>query len=194
MATVVNKLTLQVVISQNSSDFSEEDWIVFGKGSDTSALEELLATTPDLRIAEWLVENGTLRRTTPEEQQAFWNTQLPDLRSAKIADIEARTEDLLSLGFEYPSGSGNVFALDLHTRTLMLGMLISRDLIPYPIAFNTIDQLTAYQIKDSNDVVGFYMAALGTVKAREDSGTDLKELARVAKDRDELNKLTDTRK
>jgi hypothetical protein len=112
----------------------------------------------------------------PEDQTGT----LTDLKKWKIAAIDARTEALLLLGYEYPPASNKKFGLDLAARTLLLGLVLAKDVLTYPVRYNTLDGLDYYDLVDATDVVNFYGTAVATVRAQADAGTALKDAVRAA--------------
>ena len=109
--------------------------------------------------------------------------------------IDLRTDELIALGFEYPSGSGNRFSLTLEAQMRIQGCMSSR-LLPqftFPINWNTIDNDGTYAVTSADEMVAFYLTAAGTLRYRIDTGTALKTAIRNAATFDEREAIVDTR-
>jgi hypothetical protein len=113
-------------------------------------------------------------------------------KAAKVAAIDARTDELIAAGFTYASKQ---FSLSLTAQAKMMGTHQVKDNVAliYPINWNTIDDLDVYAIANAADLEGFYLTGLGTVRARLDSGTTLKDAVRAAADQAALDAVVDTR-
>jgi hypothetical protein len=113
-------------------------------------------------------------------------------RGIKIKAIDARTEELIALGFTYAS---KVFSLSIPSQSKMTAAHQIKDDVAfiYPVVWNTISDDSTYSIADATDMGGFYMTAIGTIRARLDSGTALKDSARAAADIAAVDAVVDTR-
>lgn len=135
-------------------------------------------------------EITTLDTAVSDHQTAF--DALSPVKATKIIDIDTRTAELIDLGFTYASKQ---FSLSIPAQSKMMGTHQVKDnpALVYPINWNTIDDLDSYSIVNSADLDGFYLTALGTVRAHLDSGTVVKDSVRAATTIAEVDAVVDTR-
>lgn len=119
---------------------------------------------------------------------------LQPLKDARASEVDAKTEEIISHGFEYPPGSGQFFSLSLAAQSNLTNTLINRTSpgFSFPVKWATKAQIVI-PIPDANTFVQFYGIALSTVRAARDSGTILKELIGAAQTEAELASIVDTR-
>ncbi len=110
----------------------------------------------------------------------------------KVKDIDARTDQLIDAGFQY---AGKQFSLSIPAQSKMTSAHQLKDhvLFLYPVVWNTIYDDDAYTIPDSADMDGFYLTAVGTIRAYLDSGTSLKDAVRAATTIVEVDAVVDPR-
>lgn len=125
------------------------------------------------------------------------STELPfvDYKSLKTNAIDRRTGELISLGYEFPPASGNIFSLSSTAQTNILALDHSKDdpALTYPISYNTIDDLNSFDVPDSATMHNMYLTALATKKGAVDSGTTLKDAVRSAVDEAGVDAVIDNR-
>lgn len=166
------------------------------------ALAEFCAAySPPRSAPDWLAIDTGWSDVPAVELGWYWtgsefgDGDLDGWRAKCLAEIDARTDALIAQGFEYPPSSGKFFSLSLEAQLRIQGCMSSRDLpqFVFPVAWNTIDDRDHYDVADANDMVGFYLTALGTLRSKIDSGTALKEQVRVAADIAEIQAVVDSR-
>jgi hypothetical protein len=120
---------------------------------------------------------------------------LPCAKSAKMDAIDARTSVLIEEGFEFPPGSGQVFSLSPEMQRTLEGLNQERGSpeVTYPIEWNYKDNSGKILLTDPDMVRSFYLTAVGTVRARRDRGTALKDQVRAATTFLEMELLSDPR-
>jgi hypothetical protein len=191
MATIVNKTTFQVLRSVNTPDYPTSQWLINPAG--LSALEA--ASVPSMY---WKLTAGG---DDVEEMTAGEKTVVDDSaeyldaeKDRRLEEINARTEELVEQGFEYPADSGNFFALDVGARENWSGLVQADDrgLLPFPQTVGTKD-FDDYVISDSTALANFYATALGTVKAHRESGQALRKQVRDATTRAAVDAVVDSR-
>jgi len=113
-------------------------------------------------------------------------------KTEKIAEIDARTDTLISQGFTF---GGMVFSLSLEGQLRVEGMdrLRFDPACSYPISWNTKDDLEHTELADAAQLHAFFMTAVGTLRYRVDSGTALKNAVRSATTLAEIDAVIDTR-
>ncbi|MHA2040110.1 MAG: DUF4376 domain-containing protein, partial [Promethearchaeota archaeon] len=70
--------------------------------------------------------------------------------------------------------SGVTFSLSSNSQNNLLGTFTAKDALTYPFLWNSKDDSTTYSIADATEMTTFFMTALATKKAHQDSGTVLK--------------------
>jgi hypothetical protein len=135
----------------------------------------------------------TLDAVVVAQQAAF--DPLPVLKARRFAEIEARTDQLIALGFEYPPASGNFYSLDLASQLRTLGVDHSKDFpeLTYPVRWSTVNKMEAVDLANAAATRGFFLTALGTLRGRIDSGTVLYDAIRAATTKAEIDAVVDTR-
>lgn len=117
-------------------------------------------------------------------------TDLAVLKSVRYDEIDAKTGLLISQGFTH---NGVVFSLSANAQANLLGVYSARELLTYPFQWNAIDDSSTYEIADAVEMATFFMTALATKKARQDSGTALKIQIRDAVSIEAVNLIVDNR-
>ena len=121
--------------------------------------------------------------------------QLDGLKAARFAEIDARTDELVGLGFEYPPSSGQRFSLSAPAQMKLLAADAQRDdpLFTYPVVWNSLSDAGSISLPDSATLHGFVLTAVGTVRAVLDSGTTIKDAVRAASTKVALDAVVDPR-
>lgn len=115
---------------------------------------------------------------------------LEEYKVEKFKDIDDRTNELITQGFPY---NGKVFSMSFSAQINITALYQSKDLLTYPIKYNTVDDLDTYNVVDAADLANMYFAALTTKKGHIDAGTALKDLVRVAATKEEVDLVIDNR-
>jgi hypothetical protein len=118
---------------------------------------------------------------------------LPNYKLLRFDEIDRKTGELISEGFEYPPASGNIFSFSTNAQSNLLGTYSAKDLLTYPFGWSTKDDHLVYQIADSAEMSNFFLTALATKKAWQDSGTALKQAVEAAIDEAEVDAVIDNR-
>lgn len=145
-----------------------------------------------------VIDDGSVREMTDEEKKVVDNNMLPELKLEKNKAIDARTSELISMGLEYPEGSGNVFSMSLAAQKNIIafkGVVDSgADIYPIKITVKDSDGLDdECSFDDEASFNSFHAAAFGFVQDKYDSGRSLKLQVKSASDIDELNAVVDDR-
>jgi hypothetical protein len=113
-------------------------------------------------------------------------------KQEKLGEIDARTDELIALGFNYASRQ---FSLGELAQIKMIGthQIKGNPALSYPINWNSIDDSDVYSIANEADLDGFYLTGVGTLRARLDSGTALKDSVRAAADVAAVDAVVDGR-
>jgi hypothetical protein len=78
-------------------------------------------------------------------------TTLAQYKTIINAQVDAETERRISLGFEYPASSGNLFSMSTNAQINWLGLEAKASLLTYPYTIRTKDDLDSYDIVDETD-------------------------------------------
>jgi len=121
--------------------------------------------------------------------------QLDGVKAVRFAEIDARTDELIELGFEYPPESGQHFSLSSPAQMKLLAADAQRDdpLFTYPVTWNSLSDTGSISLPDSATLHGFVLTAVGTVRAILDSGTTIKDAVRAASTKVALDAVVDPR-
>lgn len=194
MANIVHKTTKQSLGSVSLQERPDET--VTYDGTDDWAINPDLSAVQGVASFYWKYEpsNNSFVEMNSTEKAAVDTARLPALKAKKIEEIDAKTSQIQDVyGFEFPPGSGQRFSLGSEARDMLNGIIIAKDFATYPIAWNFKDQSGVFNIPDATTVVQFYMTAVGTFKAVQDSGTALKSAVRAATTKAELDAVVDPR-
>ncbi len=182
--TVLRRTTKELRTNVNTFEYDLQKWLV----------------NPDLSIVEgtdrnyWQIgSDDAISIMDANDQASVDQEKLTEARSTRLKEVDARTTSLMETGFEFPPTSGKRFSLSVESRTVVLGLIIAKDMIPYPLRYNTADQLDYFDLQSPDDVLAFYGTALDTFKTLEDSATILKDALRSARNQAELDGIVDPR-
>lgn len=113
-------------------------------------------------------------------------------KGAAFAAIDARTDEIISRGFEF-QGKRFSTSLQAQARFLAMDQLRSDPLMQFPITWNTNDDLDAINIPDADTLHALVLAGVGYYRAVVDSGSVLKALIRTATSLEEVAAVQDLR-
>lgn len=118
---------------------------------------------------------------------------LPNYKLLRFNEIDRRTGELIGGGFEYPPASGNVFSFSANAQSNLLGTYSAKELLTYPFNWSLKDDSAIYPIADATEMANFFLTALATKKAHQDSGTTLKQAVESATDEAGVDAVIDNR-
>lgn len=160
-------------------------------------VQEVPDGTPDPGDGRLLLAGPAELVSYQQARQASYDAwraaaELPVVKEARFADIDRRTEELIRQGFSF---AGKVFSLSANAQQTYTGLYAIRaePLLQYPVKVNTLDNLDHLLLADAAAIVGFYLTAVGTYRARLDSGTALKDQVRAAADAAAVQAVIDSR-
>lgn len=116
-----------------------------------------------------------------------------DYKKYRKSEINNRTGELVSNGFEYPSGSGNIFSLSEVAQSNLHGLKANSSVTPYPLPWATINDDGEYFITDEADALAFYGTAFTVVTTHRQGGNTLKRQINAANTRAEVEAIVDNR-
>lgn len=90
MANVLHRTTKEYILSVNTPDYSESDWII---NPDLSAVK-------DLPQSYWIIDGDEVRPPNLQELVVIQAAEFEALKTQRIAQIDARTAELLQLPIE----------------------------------------------------------------------------------------------
>lgn len=118
------------------------------------------------------------------------NFSLDELKQYRYEQIDRKTFELINNGFVY---NGHTFSLSDNAQKNLLGVYTAKELLTYPFPWNTKNDDFTYEIQDIAEMSTFFMTALGTKKAQQDSGTAIKIQVRGCITIEEVNAIIDNR-
>ncbi len=138
---------------------------------------------------------GGLREMVLAEKNAWRNAHLDADKLDRVEEIDAKTAELISKGFEYPASSGNIFSMSQNAQINWAGLLATfqAGLLALPITVITADDQTTYSIVDEADLLGFVGAALAHKNTYLQGGLTLKSMVTSAVDAPALDTIADNR-
>ena len=129
-----------------------------------------------------LVNDGTAKQLT-----------LHNYKLLRFDEIDIRTGEKILEGFEFPPASGNVFSFSPNAQSNLLGTYSAKELLTYPFGWSLKDDSSVYQIADIAEMSNFFLTALSTKKAWQDSGIALKQAVEAATDEAGVDAVIDNR-
>lgn len=118
-----------------------------------------------------------------------WSLPIAQLKTSKIAVIDAKTQELISQGFTYDSQE---FSLELRDIAVWTNLMVSRTNLTYPFTVMTKNN-QAYVFATSVDVEQFYQGGFDAAQAHYDSDRGLKLQVNAATTSAEIDAIADTR-
>jgi hypothetical protein len=88
-----------------------------------------------------------------DEAAQSWVPELEALKALRIIEIDARTSELLKLGFEY-NGSSFSMSEAAQRNWAALGAARANGMLSYPLTISTVDE-GSYDIQSDNDCLAF---------------------------------------
>jgi len=108
--------------------------------------------------------------------------------------INAKTRAVISLGYEWPSGSGKRFSLsDTAQRNLAELDKLRDSLLTYPFLISTLDDSYVYPVPDAATLHNMYLTALSIVQNAYGIGNVLKSALTMAKTNADIDAIIDLR-
>ena len=123
---------------------------------------------------------------------AAHNHDLAIAKMEKTNSIDARTKELIELGFSF---NAKQFSLSLPAQSKLTAAFLLRDEVAfvYPAEWNSLDDLSTQVIADAAEMATFYWTAIGTIRAYLDSDTGFKNAVRSATTVEEVDAVVDNR-
>jgi len=115
---------------------------------------------------------------------------LPKAKILKCIEIDLKTGALIEQGFMY---DGKLLSASSHAQRNAEAALIKKDVLIYPFAWSTIDNLDSVLIDSAATIAALESAMFTAVKGKWDSGNALKDQVRSAIDIAAVAAIVDTR-
>jgi hypothetical protein len=178
---VEGDINLRKLIGELADTAEIPDPIEIAFGNNNTTLQISFAAT--LSPEEETALNTLIAEHDPET--------LAELKQRRIDEVDARTAEIISDGFEF---GGLVFSGSVESQSRILGAYAGRDNPAiYPIRWMTKDDKSYIDITDVNMLTAFFFTGLGTLKAKIDTGSNLKIAIIGAISEEEVNSITDPR-
>jgi len=140
-----------------------------------------------------VIREATPKYTTVSDGHFVAIDNLSVLKQERYVEIDARTKELIAVGFEFPPSSGQFFSMSKEAQIRIHGCDYARDLLTYPLKWQTLDDSGQLSITDAAAMHNFFLTALGTLRSVIDSGTDLKEQIADATTKAQVDAVVDPR-
>ena len=182
MASVINRETKEFLISVNTPNYPVEYWI---HNPDMSNVE-------GVPVKYWKIVGDNVLEMDSFEKDTVDASNLDSYKDERASAIDARTDELISQGFEYAT---KVFSLSQNAQAQLMGINQVRndEYVTYPIRWSTLDNKDAISISSADEVRVFYLTALATYRSYLDSGNTLKDSIRAAINKSEVDAVIDER-
>lgn len=176
MSRVLNRITKEYKIKAHTPDYPTEQWIINPDLSNVVGVD----------IKYWVIEGDAVREMTDAEKDAAY---LEEFRTAKMAEIDGKTNELISEGFTYDN---KVFSMSAEAQINWTNLFMIRTTLSYPFEVSTLDG-GCYDFQNSDALAIFYSTGLSFKKGIMDSGRELRkdclEVTTIA----DLNLIVDER-
>lgn len=183
MAAVLHRNTLEFHASAHTPHYSPATWI---HNPDLSAVE-------GVPKEHWKIDGDAVVEMDQGEKDTVAVGKFAAQVRAKFREIDGKTERLIDAGFEYPPASGQFFSLSTHAQITLLGADTNREVLTYPVTFNTKDDDGELEIADKAAMNAFFLSAMVAVRSHLDTGTVLKAQVRAATEKSGLDAIADDR-
>ncbi|MCZ6868103.1 MAG: hypothetical protein O7G84_01205 [Gammaproteobacteria bacterium] len=137
------------------------------------------------------LDGDVLRYLTDVELSAL--TPLNEYKRTRSKSITQTTEALVSQGFEYPPGSGQIFSMSEKARIDLMELYQARNEVAYPLSYPFADESGYLDIKDAADMSALLAAMTATKRGFDSSDSTLKRALIAAADKTEVDLVVDER-
>lgn len=176
MATVVDRTTtgtppvgsgtVRVLLSVHTPDYPVANWI---HNPDLSALAAVAQVY-------WKVVGDLVQEMIPAEKDAVDLALLPLIKWQRCRGIDARTDELLAVGVEYPAASGNFYAV---TSKAMGEFRLLMEAAVYPFDWDSNDNSAQITVSNATQAQALLTAAANACRSIVLSGTAIKQTVRA---------------
>lgn len=115
---------------------------------------------------------------------------LAEAKARRFVEIDHRTDALIASGFSFRDMR---FSLSLEAQARLQFMNSEREMLQYPVVYNSVDDNSALTLTEAAEVRTFALTAAGTLRYYLDTGTALKQLVRDAGSTADVQAVMDTR-
>lgn len=187
---IINKNTFEIMksVSECPTGYLPYKWkeVINGEG----IIQTL--STPECDQKYWKTVGSEIIEMSQAEKDVVYDTALELAKTNKKAEIDNKTNLLISNGFEYDS---HIFSLSGNARDNWVDMKTFKDNTTFypvdPIPITCQDE-TEYLMLKSN-VDEFFQLGRSVVKGYVDSGRELKKQVDAAETIEAVNTIQDTR-
>ena len=107
------------------------------------------------------------------------NTWIEEEKRKLCRIVDKEIKKRIHRGFNH---SNRQFSLSVNAQLKWSGLVVSKDMLPYPLRVPTISDEEFHDIQDANEVISMWQTAIRTVKTHIGTGTDTKENIKNAPD------------
>jgi hypothetical protein len=136
---------------------------------------------------------GACIRLTPRIGGQQAEGTLAEAKLAKVDEIEQRTVELFTQGFEYPAASGDFYSLSPRGQLNLVAANSLRTDLTYPSVWTTIDNTGSISFSNAAEINTFAAAGVVAMRVILEAGNALKVTVEAAIDIDAVAAIVDTR-
>jgi len=153
-----------------------------------------LNSKPKYELYYYTIVDGAIVEKSQEDKELCYPVVLQELKAFKLAQIDTRTDAIISQGFTY---ADKQFSLSLEAQSNWTGMMVASDFLtfPYEITAQNADNVggVKYSLADKAELVTFYLTGIGYVSYVIGAGRALKLLVNEAATPDAVLAVEDAR-
>ncbi len=184
--TVANRTTMPVVVFMVSDTgaYPPAAWLIDPDLSGLGGVPQKY----------WIVVGGAIVEMTQPEKDAVDAADLAQAKADKVDELNGNTQQLIEdNGCEYPTASGNIFALDEPSRLYWNELDLGAAGLAYPVVVVTKDGFTEVSLADAAAVHAFFMVGCVVIRDWEDSAQPFFLLVVAATTVAQVEAIVDTR-
>jgi len=189
MANVINKTTMEVLLSVNTPDFPETEWAI---NTDTSLLE----TTPKEKL-KFDAEFNLVMKSS-DELAAIDAAELVQVKLDNLSIVNDAGEAYIvrGPGVEFPPGSGKYLSVSQNAQLKWMGLAAVADQWEamgrtYPIRVRTIDDADYIDVPDADSVRAVFAMMANFISQVLDGSEVVKAAINVATTKEEVLATTE---
>lgn len=189
MANVINKTTMEVLLSVNTPDFPETEWAI---NTDISLLE----TTPKERLKFDAEFNLVLK--SPAELASIDAAELGQIKLDNLSIVNDAGEAYIvrGPGVEFPPGSEKYLSVSQNAQLKWMGLAAVADQWEamgrtYPIRVRTIDDADYIDVPDADSVRAVFATMANFISQVLDGSEVVKAAINVATTKEEVVAATE---
>lgn len=182
MANVLNRTTKQYLLSVNTPDYPETEWII---NPDLSGVK-------DLPVSHWIIDGDSVRPPNEEEAPAINAGVLEEQKMARLAEIDGRTAFLLQQPIEIEPGAFVDMTSDTYKTLQDIVVGVSFGVLSLPQSIPLTDG-GSYTIELNSDLAKMMGIIIGRRRSIAETANRLRNTIKDATSLELLEAIIDTR-